>query len=155
MAPISQVDQMLDINMHLKSEEMVDFLESQDLDVIYKFDRLDEGEEDSYSVICDTLGLELHFDAAQSCTTIFMADLDAVLEEGLVDFPDLRTPSEVEAYAHRAGLRLIRGASFLRCDSPERCIHYEFDGTHLVRVTVMSPAVAPPAKGGSDDSHRA
>jgi len=37
---------MIDVGMHLKSGEMVDFLELYDLPVLYHFDRLNEGESD-------------------------------------------------------------------------------------------------------------
>jgi hypothetical protein len=134
---------MLDIGMLLRSEEMIEFLESFELHVHYHFDRLDEGEDDSYSVSCEEIGLELLFDADQRCKTIFVTDIDAVEAEDLVSFPNLKSPAEVEAYAAREGLLLKRGDSWLRCDGPERCFHYEFDGAAVTRITVMSPATAP------------
>ena len=41
---------MIDIGMCLKSDEVIDLLEGYDLPVQYHFDRLHEGESDSYSV---------------------------------------------------------------------------------------------------------
>src|SRR5688500_9247368 len=104
-------DTMLDIGMQLKSEEMIELLEAHDLAVHYHFDRLDEGQEDSYTVECEELSLELHFDAAQRCTTIFVRDPELAADEELVAFPDVRTPAEIEAYARSAGARLVRGPS--------------------------------------------
>lgn len=135
---------MIDIQMHLKSEEMIDFLESYDLSVKYHFDRIDEGEEDSYTVECEELALELRFNADQHCTTIFLRDPDVVEEEGLVSFPNLKTPAEIEAYAQSQGLKLTRRDSFLRCDGPERVFHYEFNGNDLAMITIMASSVAPP-----------
>lgn len=138
---------MIDIGMLLKSDEMIDFLELYDLVVQYEFDRLHEGDSDSYTVESETLSLDLRFDADQRCTTIFIHDPQAALAQGLVAFPNLRTPPEVEAYARANSWTLVRGPFWLRCDGPERCFHYEFDQENeLKMVTIMASDVAPQSR---------
>lgn len=134
---------LIDIGTHLKSDEVVDFLETYELRVEYHFDRLREGEQDSYSVECEELSFELSFDPDQRCTTIFIANPDAVLESGLAQFPYLKSRAAVEEYAKAHSLELRRGPSWLRCDGPTRCLHYEFVGERLNRITLMSSEIAP------------
>jgi hypothetical protein len=134
---------MIDIGMLLKSDEMIDFLELYDLVVQYAFDRLHEGDSDSYTVESEKLPLDLQFDADQRCTTIFIHDPRAALAQGLVVFPNLWTPAEVEAYAKANDWTLARGPFWLRCDGPERCFHYQFNQENeLKMVTIMATGVA-------------
>ena len=140
------MDFMIDVGMLLKSDEVVDFLELYDLPVQYHFDRLHEGESDSYTVESEDLSLELRFDADQRCITIFVRDPAAALAQGLVSFPNLQSPAEIEAYAKENALTLSRGGSWLRCDGVARCVHYEFADDELKMVTVMSPNAAPKAQ---------
>lgn len=129
---------MIDIGMLLKSDEMIDFLELYDLSVGYHFDRLHEGQSDSYNVESKEPPLELKLDAEQRCTTIFVRDPAAVLDAGLVSFPNLRSSREIEEYAKTNGLVLRRRSSWFRCDGPSRCHHYEFAGDKVTMVTIMS-----------------
>ena len=139
---------MIDVGTRLKSDEVIDFLERYDLPVQYHFDRLHEGESDSYTVESEDLSLELRFDADQRCITIFIRAPAAALAQGLVSFPDLQSPAEIEAYAKANALTLSRGASWLRCNGIMRCVHYEFDDDELKMVTIMSPDAAPKAQRG-------
>jgi hypothetical protein len=141
--PRAELSKMIDVGMQLKSDEMIDFLELHDLSVEYHFDRLHEGQSDSYSVESEELPIELRFDAEQRCTTIFVRDPAAALTTGIVSFPNLRSPKEVEEYARSNRLALRRGPSWLRCDGPVLCHHYEFAADRLTRVTIMSSKVAP------------
>jgi hypothetical protein len=135
---------MIDIGILLKSDEMIEFLELYDLVVQYEFDRLHEGDSDSYTVESERLSLDLQFDAGQRCTTIFIRDPRAAVAQGLVAFPNLRTPAEVEAYAKANAWKLVRGPFWLRCDGPERCFHYEFgEENELKMVTIMASGLAP------------
>ncbi|MFN8825929.1 MAG: hypothetical protein ACK501_13235 [Planctomycetota bacterium] len=122
---------------------MIDFLELYDLSVEYHFDRLHEGQSDSYSVESEDPAIDLLFDAEQRCTTIFVCDPAAALKTGIVSFPNLQSPKEVEEHALINRLALRRGPSWLRCDGPVRCHHYEFSGDRLTRVTIMSSDRAP------------
>jgi hypothetical protein len=136
---------MIDVGMHLKSDEVIDFLELYDLSVEYHFDRLHEGENDSYTVESDALSLDLRFDTDQRCNAIFIRDPGVALSKGLVSFPLLTSPTEIEAYAKVNALTLIKGASWLRCDGAARSLHYEFAGDELKMVTIMSRDAAPHA----------
>jgi len=106
----------VDVGMYLKCDEMIDFLELYDLSVEYHFDRLHEGQSDSYSVESKDPAIDLLFDAEQRCTTIFVRDPDAALKTVIVAFPNLRSPKQVEEHAQSNRLVLRRGPSWLRCD---------------------------------------
>lgn len=134
---------MIDVGTQLKSDEMIDLLETYDLSVLYEFDRLHEGESDSYTVESEELSLALRFDEHQSCTTIFVFAPAVATGKKFVSFPELESPAEIEAYAARHALKLRKGRGWLRCDGPERCVHYEFEGDELTKVTIMSAATAP------------
>lgn len=134
---------MIDIGMALKSDSVIEFLERYDLSVRYEFDRLHEGQTDSYTVVCEELAMELRFNAEQTCSTVFMRDPGSVVESGLVQAPLLQSPLEVEAYAKENSLAFVQGFGWCRCDGAARSLHYEFvDGT-LTRVTVMAADVVP------------
>ena len=137
---------MIDVGMRLKSDEVIELLDLYDLPVQYHFDRLHEGESDSYTVESKELSLELRFDADQRCTTIFIRDPALALSQGLVSFPNLQSPADIEGYAKANHLTLRRGSSWLRCDGTASCLHFEFDGEELKMVTIMSSDVAPPTQ---------
>ena len=122
---------------------MIDVLELHDLSVEYHFDRLHEGESDSYSVESEDPAIELRFDAEKRCTTIFVHDPAEALRTGIVSFPNLRSSKEVEEHARTNHLKLRRGPSWLRCDGPVLSHHYEFVGERLTLVTIMSSGHAP------------
>jgi hypothetical protein len=134
---------MIDVGMHLKGDEMIEFLELYDLPVQYHFDRLHEGDSDSYTVESVGFPLELQFDADQRCTAIFIREPGSALAQRLVAFPLLTSRAEIEAYAKANALTLARGPSWLRCDATSRCLHYEFAGDVLKMVTIMSSDAAP------------
>lgn len=113
------------------------------LSVDCHFDRLHEVQSDWYSVESEDPAIELRFNAEQRCTTIFVRDPAAALKTGVVSFPDLRSRQEVEEHARLNHIKLRRGVSWIRCDGPVLCHHYQFAGDRLTLVTIMSSATAP------------
>jgi hypothetical protein len=55
----------------MRSQDIIDLLEMNDLDVIYDFDRFNEGGDDTYRVSAFDLGFEMRFDKSQRLATIF------------------------------------------------------------------------------------
>jgi hypothetical protein len=60
------------LGSHLKSDNMLDFLEPYDIEVIYDFDRFHENTSDQYWVTIEELGLRLKFDENQILTDVFV-----------------------------------------------------------------------------------
>lgn len=59
------------LGQHLKSEDVIDILESDDLDVVYAFDRLHENQPDEYWVASKAAGVQMHFNEDQILDTLF------------------------------------------------------------------------------------
>lgn len=60
------------LNCSLKSDELIELFEHYEVDVIYSYDRLHEGLEDSYYGSISELGLQFIFDENQKLRTIFI-----------------------------------------------------------------------------------
>ena len=60
------------LNCSLKSDELIELFEHYEVDVIYSYDRLHEGMEDSYYGSINELGLQFSFDEYQTLKTIFI-----------------------------------------------------------------------------------
>ena len=58
--------------MSLKDDDVIDILDDMEMDVIYDFDRLHEGQPDKYWAAAQTAGIQLRFDEAQILDTIFL-----------------------------------------------------------------------------------
>ena len=59
------------LGKQLKSDDVIDVLESDDLDVIYSFDRLHENQPDVYWVASKAEGVQMRFNEDQALDTLF------------------------------------------------------------------------------------
>ena len=138
------------LRQHLKSAEMLDLLETYDMEVIYEFDRTHENMPDEYWTKCLELGLQLVFDADQNLKTIFvnLTDADGFTPTDLADTDVLRFSLKKDAasYALQEGVATSEGrAEFLgverdwiRLEYEGYSIHYEYRQGSLALVTVAS-----------------
>jgi hypothetical protein len=123
-------------------------LESNDIKVVYDFDRLNENQPDQYWASAKRLGLQLGFDANQMLNVIFLHVLpsegyDAV-DRSACDIPFFSNVAEVEKHGAREHLRVTTGnAEFLgvqrhwaRLEDKRHSLHYEFRDGSLALVTI-------------------
>ncbi|HBY84968.1 MAG TPA: hypothetical protein DEO86_03755 [Colwellia sp.] len=85
------------LGQYLKSDSVIEFLESFDMEVVYNFDRTNEGLFDEYYSTSEEHGIELQFNDEQKLETIFLTCLDTEtfrkhsFVDGDLDFPVFRT----------------------------------------------------------------
>jgi hypothetical protein len=136
------------IGRPLKDDDVVDILESMEMQVIYDFDRLHEGQPDRYWAAAKKAGIQLRFDAAQTLDTIFLYILPnddfAAFENKNCDVPIFETAAEVQAFSEAQRLHVLKGKAdflgtnrdWLRLEFGTYSVHYEFRKSNLALVTV-------------------
>jgi hypothetical protein len=125
------------LGKQLKDDDVLDVLESRDIEVIYDFDRLHENTPDKYWATSQKDGFSFRFDENQVLQTIF---LYAAPHEGFTpvardcDVLFFSTVQEVERHGQERNLRVFRGkADFLgqhrvwvRLEHQGHSAHYQF-----------------------------
>lgn len=144
---------------HLKSDDVIDVLQRDDLDVIYSFDRLHENQPDAYWVASKAEGVQMRFNADQALETLFFY---IEPDEGFspckpdsLGVPLFESRDAAKDYATQFGLPVIEGeADFLgvhrkwiKIDFGSHLHHSEFRGEKLHG---MSAFLRPKAKHGAD-----
>src|SRR5688572_4116105 len=126
------------LGKQLKDDPVIDLLEDLEVDVIYDFDRLHEGQPDKYWATAKEAGVQLGFDAAQALDVIFLhitpSDGFAPFSQRDSDVTFFTTTAEVQAFAETQRLQVSTGrAEFLgvtrdwvRLRFATHSIHYEF-----------------------------
>lgn len=132
----------------LKSDELLDLLETHGIEVVYEFDRTYENIPDQYWATAQNLGMQLRFDEHQVLRTIF---LSLTQEDGFspidLDQSDIRvfkSKQEVRDFASESGIATTEGEAeffgkkhdWIRLDYIGHAIHYDFGGGPLKKVTL-------------------
>jgi hypothetical protein len=136
------------LGKQLKDDAVIDVLEWGDMKVVYDFDRLHEDQPDKYWAAAKNRGVQLRFDAEQILDVIFLyaapAEGFSAVERSDSDVSFFSSVAEAEKYASHEKVRVAKGeAEFLglrrawvRLDYGSHSLHYEFQDSVLVRVTV-------------------
>ena len=140
------------LGRQLKDDDVIDLLEGFDMQVVYDFDRLHEGQPDKYWAAAQEAGIQFRFDEAQTLDTIF---LYIIPDEGFsacaqndTDVPIFATPAEAQIFGESHRLQIAKGradflgviSDWIRLGFGAYFIHYEFRADSLARVTVMRDA---------------
>ena len=138
------------LGKQLKSEEVVDLIEANGLEVVYEIDRLREGAPDSYHVSDKSAGFEILFDETQRARTIFChviaEDGFSAVDPAVVGVPFLYSIAEVEAtgrameceFSRKEGIEFLgRELSWAKLTFGTRAWHYEFENAALRKITLM------------------
>lgn len=138
------------LGKHLKSDEMLDLLETHDMEVIYAFDRTHENLPDEYWARCPQLGIQLAFDADQVLKSVFIHLVagDGFAPADLADSDVLRFASkrDVASYAQQKGIAIVEGrgelfgreTDWIRLEHEGHSIHYEYRSGKLALVTLTA-----------------
>ena len=122
----------------IKSDEVIDVLESLDLKVEYCFDRAHEGIMDRYVIEAKKQGFCLVAGEDQVICTCFLYLRDGGGYRSISSEEDtlegLGFPSKSGAFG---------GRKWVRYDGPLMCVHYEYDHDGPRMITVMTPDTAP------------
>jgi hypothetical protein len=136
----------------LKDDGVIDLLDGMEMDVIYDFDRLHEGQPDKYWAASQKAGIQLRFDAAQTLDSIFLHitpdDGFEAFSHGDCDVPFFTTAAEVQAFGETQRLKVSEGRAdlfgvsrdWLRLGFGAYSVHYEFRAGSLALVTVSRNA---------------
>jgi hypothetical protein len=132
----------------LKDDDVINILDGMEMDVIYDFDRLHEGQPDTYWAASQEAGIQLSFDAAQTLDTIFLyitpSDGFAAFSQRDCDVPFFMTTAEVQAFGEAQHLQVSKGRAdflgvsrdWLRLGFGAYSVHYEFRAGSLALITV-------------------
>lgn len=144
------------LGKQLKSEEVVDLIEANGLEVVYEIDRLREGAPDSYHVSDKSTGFQMLFDESQRVQTIFCYAQPeggfSAIEPAIVGVPFLHSIAEVEAtgrtmeceFSSKEGIEFLgRELSWAKLTFGARAWHYEFENAALRKITLMEGWSAP------------
>ena len=138
------------LNCHLKSDELIELFEHYDVDVIYSYDRLQEGTEDSYYGSINELGLQFSFNEHQVLKTIFsyVGGNEEFEKANLSEFEISAHHDKLSVikYGKENGIEYAEGeASFLgenrswaKLELSNYSIHYEFTDGVLGLITLQA-----------------
>ena len=132
----------------LKDDEVIEVLDGLNMEVIYDFDRLHEGQPDQYWAAAKSAGFQFRFDATQTLDVIFLylAPREGFTAISLLDC-DIPFFTSVEAgqkygQAHHLAAS-AGGADFLGVsrhwvlvEFAGHSAHYEFHGESLALITI-------------------
>jgi hypothetical protein len=133
----------------LKSDEIIELLERNTMEVIYAFDRLHEGIDDCYWVNARSAGFQLYFDQNQVLNTIFCYVKKGngfnAIDTMLIGVPIYRTLDEARKSVVGQGLSYSSPdvmpddhfQRWLRIDLPHQSIQYQFSDGELDLITLM------------------
>ncbi|MFV8784018.1 hypothetical protein ACNKU7_16480 [Microbulbifer sp. SA54] len=137
------------LNSTLKSDELIEFFEVHDVEVIYSYDRLHEGMEDQYFGSIAELGIQFVFNNQQALKAIFVhaqnnGEFQAanLPELGVMSFEE---KTSVVAYALDNGINYSEGAAnflgksleWAKFEFSNHSVHYEFNDGVLALVTLQ------------------
>jgi hypothetical protein len=129
----------------LKGDAIVELLEADDVEVIYDFDRSHENLPDAYWAHLRSSGFLFRFDEAQRLKVMFLyfqpiEGFNPVDREAIEDIPLFSKNTEVEKYCAGKGMKYSKGErrekKWVRLETPEHHVHYEFRDGILTLVTL-------------------
>jgi len=132
----------------LRDDDVIEILEGLDLDVIYDFDRLHEGQPDRYWAASKKDGFQFRFSEAQTLDVIFLYirpnDGYAAISQHDCDIPFFTTAGEAQTSGETRHLLVKKGRGdflgvnreWVRLGFAGHSIHYEFHGGSLALVTI-------------------
>lgn len=138
------------LNTTLKSEALLQLLESWDCDVTYDFDRNYENTSDQYWAASEAEGIQFRFDDQQTLKTIFLyvtaSDRFAAIDLTATDIPSFNSISDIRAHADDHQIAISEGQvdflgdprDWIRLEANTHFIHYEFRESKLSLVTVSA-----------------
>lgn len=137
------------LNKSLKSEELINLFESNEVDVIYMYDRMYEGRSDEYIAVIKELGIQFIFNENQILSTIFIHLKNEEFQSANLEDLDISafdSKNDLVKYAQKNSLKYSEGMAvlfgqereWLKLDFLSYTVHYEFRENSLSLVTLQS-----------------
>lgn len=139
------------LGKQLKSDEVIDVLECDDLDVIYAFDRLHENQPDVYWVASKAEGVQMRFNEDQALDTLFFYiqpdEGFSPCDPDSLGVPVFDSRDSARTYAAQFGLPVIEGEvdflgvhrKWIKIDFGSHLHHSEFRGEKLHGMSAFLP----------------
>lgn len=136
------------LGRQLKDDDVIDILEGFDMQVVYDFDRLHEGQPDKYWASSKEAGLQLGFGADQILDVCFVYIAPnegfAAFSQKDFDIPIFTTIAEVQLFGESHGLQVSIGTAefmgvtrdWVRLGFVTYSVHYEYRGGSLALITL-------------------
>ncbi|MEQ1839820.1 MAG: hypothetical protein ABL994_05385 [Verrucomicrobiales bacterium] len=147
------------LGKHLKSDDVIDVLECDDLEVIYSFDRLHENQPDVYWATSRAEGIQMRFNADQILDTLFFYIQP---DEGFspcdpesLGVPVFDSRDSAREYASRSSLSVTEGEvdflgvhrKWIKIDFGSHLHHSEYRDEKLHRMSAFLPLKAQQESG--------
>ena len=138
------------LNASLKSDEVLELLDSWDCDVVYDFDRTQENIPDQYWVKAEEQGVQMRFDGKQLLKTVFLyvveSDGISAIDLSTTDIPSFSSLSDIRTHAKAHGINTSEGQEdflgelrdWIRLELDTHHIHYEFRSGLLSLATLSA-----------------
>lgn len=133
------------LGLHLKDDEVIDVLESFDMQVVYDFDRTHENIDDVYWAAAPSRGFQLRFDKDQRLDVVFVY---VAASEGFVpvardevDVPLFETFDAAKQSFEQAKIPFSQSPGekwWIKGDFGASTRHYQFRDGALFRVTLST-----------------
>lgn len=142
------------LGKQLQSDDVIDVLECDDLDVIYAFDRLHENQPDEYWVASKAEGVQMRFNEDQTLDTLFFyIEPDEGFSPCAPDslgVPVFASSDAARDFATQSGLSMTEGEvdflgvhrKWIKIDFRSHLHHCEFRGGNLHRMSALLPTKA-------------
>ncbi len=136
------------LGQQLKDDDVIAVLDDLDMEVVYDFDRLHEGQPDRYWATSKRDGIQFGFDAQQTLSLIFLhvisCDDFTAFSTAECDLPLFHSITEAQTVGERQHIRMTKGtAEFLGMTRDWVCfqfethsVHYEFRDDNLALITI-------------------
>jgi len=136
------------LGKELKSDDLLDLLETHDVEVVYDYDRTHENIPDKYWATVHELGMQLRFDEQQRLTTIFLSLMPVegftTADLGQTDIRSFGSKQEVRDFASENVIATTEGETeffgtkhdWIRLDYSNYSVHYDFGDGPLKKVTL-------------------
>ncbi len=138
------------LGRQLKDSEVIEFLEDDDLEVIYSFDRLYENQPDEYFVAAHEQGIEMIFNEHQVLETIFFyIEPDGHFQRcdpDQIGMPTFNSRQSVMDHAESSGVTFELGEveflgiyrEWIKMNLGTHLHHLEFRQSGLHKMTAMT-----------------
>ncbi len=137
----------------LKSPTIIDLLELHEVDVVYDFDRLFEGQQDAYWASIHEEGLLFKFSEAQTLQTVFVyirpTERFSPCDPSKYGVGSFDSVDEAESFAKDRGLQTTSrdlrpdGPNWILIDFGSYSAHYQYSDSGLTLITLMVAEVVP------------
>ncbi len=136
------------LGKHLKDADIIEIFDRLEMEVLYNFDRLHEGQPDKYWAASLPNGIQFRFDAAQTLDTIFIYVMPdhgfTAFAQKDCDIPILTTEAEIQAFGEAQRAQVSQGRydllgvkrDWIRLAFSAYSIHFEFRKGSLAMITV-------------------